>query len=58
MELSNLKKILKFLKDQGMKIKSLTTDRHTSVRKYMRSFHGQIVHYFDIWHVDKGTFYY
>ena len=54
MELENLKKILRFLKEKGIKIKSLTTDRHTSVKKYMRTFYGHIKHYIDIWHVDKG----
>ena len=54
MELENLKKILRFLKEKGIKIKSLTTDRHTSVKKYMRTFYGHIKHYFYIWHDDKG----
>ena len=36
MELEGLKRGLQFLKEQQMSIKSLTTDRHMSIKKYMR----------------------
>ncbi|KAL1481713.1 hypothetical protein MTO96_034268 [Rhipicephalus appendiculatus] len=46
---------LKFLSDHGMKVKSLTTDRHPGIKKYMRLQCPGIGHYYDVWHVGKGA---
>jgi len=55
MELAGLKRGLKFLlEDKQMKIESLTTDRHISVKCYMGKDHPDIDHRFDVWHVAKG----
>lgn len=55
MELEGLKRSLNFLLNKAkLDIASLTTDRHSSVRKYMKSLNN-IKHYFDVWHVVKGN---
>ena len=55
MELEGLKRGLAFLKDKGINIKSLTTDRHVGVKKYMRENMPTVDHWFDVWHVAKGV---
>lgn len=55
MELAGLERTLKTLKDHGLDIKSITTDRHLGVKKYLREQHPDIKHWFDVWHVAKGT---
>uniref|UniRef100_A0A2C9JZY7 Mutator-like transposase domain-containing protein n=1 Tax=Biomphalaria glabrata TaxID=6526 RepID=A0A2C9JZY7_BIOGL len=42
------------LEENGLIIKSLTTDRHTSVSKFIRTEKNYIRHFYDIWHVAKG----
>ena len=56
MELEGFVKCLKFLKEVGVKVGAIVTDRHPSVQKYMREKQAGIVHYYDTWHVAKGTF--
>ena len=53
MELHGLKELIGRLKENEIAIKSLTTDRHTQVRKYMRKEEPHISHQFDIWHISK-----
>ncbi|XP_055884447.1 uncharacterized protein LOC129926168 [Biomphalaria glabrata] len=53
-ELEGLKRSLCFLEENGLIIKSLTTDRHTSVSKFIRTEKNYIRHFYDIWHVAKG----
>ena len=36
-------------------IRSLTTDRHASVQKYLRDCYPDITHYFDAWHIAKNV---
>ena len=38
----------------GVKVKSLVTDRHQGVSKYLREEKTNIVHQFDIWHFSKN----
>ena len=54
MELDGLKRCLDELRQKGVKVKSLTTDRHPTVEAYMRKEKPEIQHYFDTWHVVKG----
>ncbi|XP_067682035.1 uncharacterized protein [Haliotis asinina] len=55
MELEGLKRGLSFLEEKGCSIKEVITDRHVSVKKYMREQHKDKEHYFDVWHVTKGV---
>ncbi|KAH3872860.1 hypothetical protein DPMN_036083 [Dreissena polymorpha] len=57
MELEDLKRALSNLSANGLQISDLVTDRHAQVRKFMREEMGQICHWFDAWHMAKGTFY-
>jgi hypothetical protein len=56
MELEGLRRGIKHLQDNGCTIKEVVTDRHVQVKKYMREEHGEKAHYFDVWHLAKGTF--
>ncbi|XP_071100693.1 uncharacterized protein [Haliotis cracherodii] len=55
MELEGLKRGLSFLKKKGCSIEEVITNRHVSVKKYMREDHKDKKHYFDVWHVSKGV---
>ena len=55
MELEGLRRSLNFLiEDKNLMITDLVTDRHSSVKKYMREDRADINHLFDVWHVAKG----
>lgn len=56
MELEGLKRSLAFLRQENQLIVSdIITDRHSSVKKYLREEQPTIRHWFDVWHVAKGT---
>ena len=55
MEKYGLIKILDSLEETGVNVACLTTDRHISIRKYMREDRSKILHQFDIWHVSKSV---
>ncbi|KAL1446504.1 hypothetical protein MTO96_028814 [Rhipicephalus appendiculatus] len=54
MELEGLKRGLQFLLDMGKCISNIVTDRHSSIRAYLKREHPDIAHLFDCWHVAKG----
>jgi len=37
-----------------MTFNSLTTDRHTQVRKFMRTEKKDVAHQFDVWHMGRN----
>ncbi|XP_068757420.1 uncharacterized protein [Montipora capricornis] len=51
MELEGLKRSLTVIKNQGVDIKTLVTDRHSGIKKYMREQEKDIDHRFDCWHM-------
>jgi solute carrier family 8 (sodium/calcium exchanger) len=56
MELEGLKRSLKYLQEtKDMKIGELVTDRHVSVKAYLKNQQKHIKHYFDVWHCAKGV---
>ena len=54
MEKEGLIKVLDKVKAWGISIRSLTTDRHPQVMKYIRENQSEIIHQFDIWHFSKS----
>ncbi|CAC5374863.1 unnamed protein product [Mytilus coruscus] len=54
MELEGIKRALEFLKDY-VNIKEVVTDRHSSIKKYMRISQCDKKHLFDVWRVAKGV---
>ena len=54
MEFLGFKNCLTFLLGCGLMISTLITDRHASIRKYMREQQKNIKHYFDLWHIKKS----
>ena len=54
MELKGLVDCLDSLQEEGVKIRSLTTDRHIQIHPYMKNNRNDIKHQFDIWHVGKN----
>jgi hypothetical protein len=58
MELEGLQRSLAFLMEENeLPVSHLITDRHSSVKKYMRERHTDITNWFDVWHVAKGKFF-
>ncbi|XP_021351637.1 uncharacterized protein LOC110449233 [Mizuhopecten yessoensis] len=56
MELEGLKRCFQFLKDEGIPVSDLVTDRHCQVKKLMKCEHPDVNHWFDVWHVAKGVY--
>ena len=55
MELEGLKRGLEWVIDtNNMAVTDIVTDRHSSVKKYMREEFTDINHWFDVWHVANG----
>lgn len=57
MELEGLKRCVSFLTTHDLAISTIVTDRHVQIAKWLRENMQTTNHYFDIWHVAKGTFY-
>ena len=54
MELEGLKRCKKSMDERNLKVSELTTDRHTSVVKYLAQKWGEVRHFFDTWHIAKS----
>ncbi|XP_028415472.1 uncharacterized protein LOC114538491 [Dendronephthya gigantea] len=55
MELESLKRQLKCLEDNNVKVSKLVTDRHLQTASYMANEKPEIEHSYDVWHVAKGA---
>lgn len=56
MEKEGLSRVLDFLqKERKIHVEVLVTDRHRQINKWLREEHGEITHYYDVWHVAKGN---
>ena len=53
MEAEGCNRVLKHLKNKGVEVRCLTTDRHTTITAEMRKKHSEIVHPYDVWHLSK-----
>ena len=56
MELEGLKRALATVKSQEVTIKTLITDRHAGVKKYIRENEKDIAHRFDCWHMATSMY--
>ena len=54
MELEGLKRCRAYLDLNNVAVEQLTTDRHVSVKVYMKNSWKAVKHYFDTWHLTKG----
>lgn len=54
MELEGLKRCLNDLEAHAINFVGIVTDRHKSVRSFLRSQYPEVEHQFDIFHVAKG----
>ena len=54
MEKEGLVALLNGLDDESLNIRSLSTDRHIQIRKYIREERKEILHHSDVWHVSKS----
>lgn len=54
MEKEGLARSLKLLKDRGLSVDTMITDRHPQIQKYIREKMPSITHYYDVWHTAKG----
>ena len=50
-----LKRVLNFLHHHELSVAVIVTDRHKQINKWLRETHPEIKHYYDAWHVAKGT---
>ena len=55
MEKAELIKVLEKVRGKQLKTKSLTTDRHCQIKKYMRGEEEDTYHQFHIWHFCKSV---
>lgn len=55
MEKEGLLRVLEFLQQEAMRVHVIVTDRHRQINKWLRETHPEITHYYDVWHVAKGT---
>lgn len=55
MEKEGLVRSLRVLQDSGLHVDVLVTDRHPQIQKYVRESLPSVKHYYDVWHVAKGT---
>ncbi len=55
MEKEGLDRVLKHLKDVGLKVGVLVTDRHKQINKWIKEEHSEVKHYY-VWHTAKGEF--
>jgi hypothetical protein len=53
MENEGCQRSLNKILDQGINVRSLTTDRHTQITAEMRKKYPSIVHQYDVWHLAK-----
>nr|XP_034319417.1 uncharacterized protein LOC105325318 [Crassostrea gigas]XP_034319418.1 uncharacterized protein LOC105325318 [Crassostrea gigas] len=56
MEMEGLLRCLQKLKEEGVVISDLVTDRHPQIKAYMKKERTDINHWFDVWHVAKGIY--
>ncbi|KAH9373992.1 hypothetical protein HPB48_018762 [Haemaphysalis longicornis] len=54
MEKEGLVRSMVKLEEQGVAIRSLTTDRHPAIRTLCRQKKPNMRHFFDVWHIAKG----
>ena len=54
MELEGAKRSFQFLLLAGLVIAVFISDRHRGVAKWLRKFHPNTAHFFDIWHVARS----
>lgn len=54
MEKEGCVRSLNMLKERGVEVKTIVTDRHSGVQKYLRDQKPAITHYFDPCHMGKG----
>ena len=55
MEKHGFIKVLKEVKQKGIPIKQLTTDRHSGIWSYMREEETEIIHQFAVWSFGNNT---
>lgn len=58
MELEGLIRCRNEVEEAGLTINSITTDQHISIRAHIRDCWPEVTHYFDAWHIAKGSVYY
>ena len=56
MEKEGLHRCMNFLKESKLKVDVLVTDRHKQINKWLKDIHPTVKHYYDIWHIAKGSY--
>ena len=53
MEKEGLSRAIDYLSANSLDVKTLVTDRHKQIAKFIRDKHPSIDHRYDVWHVSK-----
>ena len=56
MEKEGLVRAINVLEDNDLTVGTLVTDRHSQVAKWVRETLPETRHYYDVWHLAKGTY--
>ena len=57
MEKEGLRRSVELYKLNDIRVNSIVTDRHVMINKWIRESMPGTKHYFDVWHVGKGTYF-
>lgn len=57
MELEGFRRSMAKFNAENISVSAIVTDRHPSIRKFIRDTYPDIQHYFDVWHIAKGKKY-
>ena len=58
MELEALKRGVEWMEQMDLELGTIITDRHVQVRAWIRDNLSDVKHYFDVWHISKGTYWF
>ena len=55
MELEGLRRMKANMENHRIAVRVLVTDRHLQLQKWIRENWVEVRHYYDVWHIAKGT---
>lgn len=58
MEKEGLHRCMEYVRNEGLAIDVLVTDRHKQINKWLRECPPNVKHYYDVWYVAKGICFY
>ena len=56
MEYEGFQRSMNFMMGQPCGVSTFVSDRHTSIMKHMKEQLPEVIHYFDLWHLEKSMY--